>query len=176
MLKYQHVVPALVSFYIQLVKNSHQSQLFQIVVFMELEWKEPQWSEKQVQCSSLIQQLKSKLQERSTKIALVLLHKSTPVLASDDLIASERASALANACEINTKHLYVLPANDHNLIGYTVRLESAFLELAQSFYIGILKNYRSHQTSSQHQTLKVRHQFKMGFISELRLDFPTALK
>ncbi|XP_070496804.1 trafficking protein particle complex subunit 11 isoform X1 [Chironomus tepperi] len=158
MLKYQHVVPSL------------------IVVFMELEWKEPQWSEKQVQCSTMIQQLKSRLQDRATKIALVLLHKSTPVLASDDLIATERASALANACEINTKHLYVLPVNDHRLIEYTVRLESAFLELAQSFYIGILKNYRSHQTTSHHQTLKVRHQFKMGFISELRLDFPTALK
>lgn len=142
---------------------------------MELEWKEPQWSEKQVQCSTMIQQLKSKLENRQTRIALVLLHKTAPVLASDDLIATERASALANACEINTKHLYVMPMNE-NLIGYTVRLESAFLELAQSFYIGMLKNYRSHQTNSQHLTLKVRHQFKMGFISELRLDFPTALK
>lgn len=149
---------------------------FQIVVFIELEWKEAAWSEKQLQCSTMIQQLRSKLQDRQTKIALVLLHKSTPVLASDDLIATERASALANACEINTKHLYVLPVNDQNLIGYTIRLESAFLELAQSFYIGMLKNYRSHQTTSHHQTLKVRHQFKMGFISELRLDLPTALK
>lgn len=124
----------------------------------------------------MIQQLKSKLQDRQTRIALVLLHKSAPLLATDDLIASERASSLANACEINTKHLYVLPMHEHNLISYTIRLESAFLELAQSFYIGMLKNYRSNQTTSQHQTLKVRHQFKMGFISELRLDFPTALK
>jgi hypothetical protein len=124
----------------------------------------------------MIQQLKTKLQDRQTRIALVLIHKTAPVLASDDLIATERASALANACEINTKHLYVLPVSDQNLIGYTVRLESAFLELAQSFYIGMLKNYRSHQTNSQHLTLKVRHQYKMGFISELRQDFPTALK
>jgi hypothetical protein len=124
----------------------------------------------------MIQQLKSKLQDRQTRLALVLLHKSVPVLASDDMIATERAQALANACEINTKNIYVLPVNDQSLISYTIRLESAFLELAQSFYIGMLKNYRSHQTGSHHQTLKVRHQFKMGFISELRLDFSSALK
>lgn len=144
---------------------------------MELEWKDPLWSEKLVQCSTMIQQLKTKLQDRQTRIALVLLlHKTGPVLANEDMIATERASALANACEINTKNIYVLPINDQSLISYTIRLESAFLELAQSFYIGMLKNYRSHQTSSHHQTLKVRHQFKMGFISELRLDHPTALK
>lgn len=145
-------------------------------MYVELEWKEPQWSEKLVQCSTMIQQLKTKLQDRQTRIALVLLHKTAPVLANDDMIAAERVSALANSCEINTKNIYVLPFNDQSLISYTIRLESAFLELAQSFYIGMLKNYRSHQTGSHHQTLKVRHQFKMGFISELRLDLPTALK
>jgi trafficking protein particle complex subunit 11 len=124
----------------------------------------------------MIQQLKSKLQDRQIRIALVLLQKTASVVGNDDLIATERASALANACEINTKNIYVLPLNDQSLISYTIRLESAFLELAQSFYIGLLKNYRSNQTSSQHQTLKVRHQFKMGFISELRLDLATALK
>lgn len=145
-------------------------------MYIELEWKDPQWSEKLVQCSTMIQQLKTKLQDRQTRVALCLLHKTAPVLANDDMIATERASALANACEIITKNIYVLPVNDQSLISYTIRLESAFLELAQSFYIGMLKNYRSHQTGSNHQTLKVRHQFKMGFISELRLDLPTALK
>lgn len=143
---------------------------------MELEWKEAQWNEKMLQCSTLIQQLKSKLQDRQTRIALVLLQKTSSIVGNDDLIATERASALANACEINIKNIYVLPLNDQSLISYTIRLESAFLELAQSFYIGLLKNYRSNQTSSHHQTLKVRHQFKMGFISELRLDLATALK
>lgn len=158
MLKYLHVLPSL------------------IVVCVELEWKDPQWSEKQLNCSTTMQQLKAKFQDRFTKIALVLLQKSSTFLATDDLIASERSSALANICEINAKQLFVLPVNDQHLLGYTIRLESAFLELSQSFYIQMLKIYRSHQTSSSHQTLKVRHQFKMGFICELRLDFPTALK
>lgn len=159
MLKYLHVLPSL------------------IVVCVDLEWKDPNWSEKQLNCSTMMQQLKAKFQDRFTKIALVLLQKtSTTFLATDDLIATERAAALANICEMNTKQLYVLPVNDQHLLGYTIRLESAFLELSQSFYIQMLKTYRAHQTSSSHQTLKVRHQFKMGFICELRLDFPTALK
>lgn len=158
MLKYLHVLPSL------------------IVVCVELEWKDPQWSEKQLNCSTMIQQLKAKFQDRFTKIALVLLQKTSTFLATDDLVASERASALASICEINAKQLFVLPVNDQHLLGYTIRLESAFMELSQSFYIQMLKSYRSHQTSSSHQTLKVRHQFKMGFICELRLDFPIALK
>lgn len=158
MLKYTHVLPSL------------------IVVCVELEWKDPKWSENQLNCSTMMQQLKAKFQDRFTKIALVLLQKTSTFLATDDLVASERASALANICEINAKQLFVLPVNDQHLLGYTIRLESAFLELSQSFYIQMLKSYRSHQTSSSHQTLKVRHQFKMGFICELRLDFATALK
>lgn len=157
-LKYLHVLPSL------------------IVVCVDLEWKDPQWSEKQLQCSTMIQQLKAKFQDRFTKIALVLLQKTSTFLATDDLVATERAAALANICEINAKQLFVLPVNDQHLLGYTIRLESAFLELSQSFYIQMLKCYRSHQTTSSHQTLKVRHQFKMGYICELRLDFSTALK
>lgn len=157
-LKYLHVLPSL------------------IVVFVDLEWKDPQWSERQLQCSTMMQQLKTKFQDRFTKIALVLLQKTSTFLATDDLVATERAAALANICEINAKQLFVLPVNDQHLLGYTIRLESAFLELAQSFYIQMLKSYRSHQTTSSHQTLKVRHQFKMGYICELRLDFSTALK
>lgn len=150
--------------------------IFSIVVCVDLEWKDPSWSEKQLNCSTMIQQLKTKFQDRFTKIALVLLQKTSTFLATDDLVASERSAALANLCEISSKQLFVLPVNDQHLLGYTIRLESAFLELSQSFYIQMLKTYRAHQTSSSHQTLKVRHQFKQGFICELRLDFPTALK
>ena len=158
MLKYSHVIPSL------------------IVVCVDLEWKDPNWSEKQLNCSTMIQQLKAKFQDRFTKFALVLLQKTSTFLATDDLIATERAAALSNLCEINSKQLFVLPINDQHMLGYTIRLESAFLELSQSFYIQMLKSYRGHQTSSSHQTLKVRHQFKQAFICELRLDFSTASK
>lgn len=44
MLKHLHVLPAVV------------------VLFQDLEWNDSQWSEKQVQCASLIQSLKNGLQ------------------------------------------------------------------------------------------------------------------
>lgn len=85
---------------------------------------------------------------------------------------------MTNLCGINAKQLFLLPYNDPHLLGYTVRLESAFLEHAQSYYIQMLKQIRVHrdQLTGAHQTLKVRHQFKMGFLSEMRFDSSTALK
>lgn len=62
--------------------------------------------------------------------------------------------------------------------GYTLRLESAFLELAQSYYLQSSKQVRTHrdQLTSTHQELKIRHQFKLGFYAEMRIDLNTALK
>ena len=93
-------------------------------------------------------------------------------------MASERAASLTSLCGINAKQLFLLPYNDPHLLGYTIRLESAFLEHAQSYYIQMLKQIRVHrdQLTGSHQTLKVRHQFKMGFLSEMRFDSSTALK
>ncbi|CAO1400963.1 unnamed protein product [Diamesa tonsa] len=160
MLKHLHVLPSC------------------IVLFQDIEWHEPQWAEKQKNCATQIQQLKNSLQDRFTRIAIVLLQKSSQSLANDDLLASERAASLTNLCGINAKQLFLLPYNDPHLLGYTVRLESAFLEHAQSYYIQMLKQIRVHrdQLTGAHQTLKVRHQFKMGFLSEMRFDSSTALK
>jgi trafficking protein particle complex subunit 11 len=155
MLKYLHVLPSL------------------IVVFVDIEWKDQQWSEKLLNCSTMMQQLRAKFQDRSTRFTLVLLQKNSTY---EDLIASERSASLATSCEISSKQIFVLPVNDESLLNYTIRMESAFLEQSTAFYIQMLKNYRSHQTNSSHQTLKVRHQFKQGFICEMRADFSTALK
>lgn len=159
MLKHLHVLPSI------------------IIMFMEIEWSDPKWAEKQLQISNQIQQLKNSLQERNTRLAIVLLQKNSQSASSDDLLASERAANLTSNCEINAKCLFVLPYNDH-LLGYAIRLESAFLELSQSYYIQMIKQIRLHrdQLSQAHQSLRVRHQFKLGFISEIRQDFSTALK
>lgn len=63
-------------------------------------------------------------------------------------------------------------------LGYTLRLESAFLEQAQTYYTQLSKQVRMHrdQLTSTHQDLKIRHQFKLGFFSEMRQDLNTALK
>lgn len=38
----------------------------------------------------------------------------------EDVIASERAAALCNACDLSGKSLFVLPHTDH-LVGYIIR-------------------------------------------------------
>lgn len=157
MLKHLHVLPSVV------------------VLFQDIDWNDTEWSDKQLKCASLVKSLKNSLEGRNTKIAVVLLQKGPPL--PEDLLASERAANLTSMCDISAKMLFVLPHNDH-LMGYTLRLESAFLELAQSYYAQMSRQIRLHreQLTSSHQNLKIRHLFKLGFVSEMRMDFNNALK
>ncbi|KAM7354828.1 trafficking protein particle complex subunit 11 gry [Cochliomyia hominivorax] len=159
MLKHLHVLPAVV------------------VLFQDMEWNDVNWTEKQMQCAATIQSLKNSLQERNTRICLVLLQKAAPLPPGEDMLASERAASLTSACNLNSKMLFVLPHTEH-LMGYALRLESAFLDMAQSYYTLMAKRIRTHrdQLTAAHTTLKIRHQFKLGFVAEMRQDFSTALK
>lgn len=99
---------------------------------------------------------------------VVLLQKST---STDEVL-----TPLATKCDINPKMIFTLPYND-NLMGYVLRLESALLEHAQSYYLQSSKNVRAHRDQlSSHLELKIRHQFKLGFYTEMRVDKNTALK
>lgn len=93
------------------------------------------------------------------------------------MLASERVANLTSVCDINAKLIFVLTYNDH-LLGHVVRLESALLDIAQGYYTTMLKQVKSHrdQIQADHQTLRIRHQFKLGFISEMRNDWPSSLK
>ncbi|XP_013106781.1 trafficking protein particle complex subunit 11 [Stomoxys calcitrans] len=159
MLKHLHVLPAVV------------------VLFQDIEWNDAQWTEKQLQCAALLQGLKNALQERNTRICLVLLQESPPLPPGEDMLASERAASLTTACGINSKMLFILAHTEH-LVGYVLRLESAFVDMAQSYYTLMSKRIRTHrdQLTAAHTTLKIRHQFKLGFVAEIRQDFSTALK
>lgn len=46
--------------------------------------------------------------------------RRTLVFTGEDLVASERASALCHACDLSGKSLFVLPHTDH-LVGYIIR-------------------------------------------------------
>lgn len=106
-------------------------------------------------------------------MAIVLLQKN---INTDETFSSDRLSTLATKCDINPKMIFTLPYND-NLMGYTLRLESAFLEHAQSYYLQSSKFVRGHRDQlSSHLELKIRHQFKLGFHAEMRVDQNTALK
>uniref|UniRef100_A0A8C5L7B6 Trafficking protein particle complex subunit 11 n=1 Tax=Jaculus jaculus TaxID=51337 RepID=A0A8C5L7B6_JACJA len=122
-----------------------------VVVFYELDWDEPQWKEKQSECATRVEIVRQSLQGRNTKVAVVLIQKKTPLPPGEDVIASERAAALCNVCELSGKSLFVLPHTDH--------LVELFLK-----------------TNKQNLLLFVRHQFKIAFFSELKQDTQNALK
>lgn len=62
--------------------------------------------------------------------------------------------------------------------GCVIRLESAFVDFAQAYYKQMAQQVRLHrdQLTTSHQFLKIRHQFKLGFIAEMRFDYSAALK
>ncbi|XP_076160826.1 trafficking protein particle complex subunit 11 gry isoform X2 [Ptiloglossa arizonensis] len=144
-----------------------------VVVFYDLDWNDPQWNEKKMECASRVQTLRNALEGRTTKIAVVLIqHCTQPPPGSEDALASERGTAVCGACELLPKLLYILPHGDH-LLGYTSRLENALYDLAQSFYqheYRIVKGHRDQLNKNLHQHLFVRHQFKMAFLNELKQD------
>lgn len=118
------------------------------------------------------------LDGRNTRITIVLLQTNVSLPAGEDVLASERAVALCASCELNAKSLFILPHSDH-LQGYIVRLENAFYDLAQNYYhleAKTIKSHRDHLNKTTHQYLFVRHQFKMGFLYELKQDIHTAHK
>lgn len=149
-----------------------------VVVFYELDWIDPQWNEKMIECVSRVQSMRAALHDRTTRITIVLIQNTAPLPAGEDILATERASALCASCELNAKSLFILPIGDH-LQGYVARLEAAFHDLALNYYtneIKTIKSHRDHLNKATHQYLFVRHQFKMGFLSEMKQDYHTAHK
>ncbi|KAL3856772.1 hypothetical protein ACJMK2_011491 [Sinanodonta woodiana] len=149
-----------------------------VVIFFDLDWDEPLWKEKQMECATRVEIVRNALQGRGTKVSVVLIQKNAPLPPGEDVVAVERAASLCSLCDLSAKHLYVLPHTDH-LVGYTIRLENAFYDLSQSYYHGEAKKVKAHRdflNKTTHQLLFVRHQFKIAFYNELKQDTHTALK
>lgn len=149
-----------------------------ISVFYDLDWNDSQWNEKMIECASRVQSIRAALEGRNTRIVLILIQDTLPLPTGEDALATERGVALCASCELNAKALFQLPHGDH-LQGYVVRLENAFYDLAQNYYYveaRNIKSHREHLNKNTHQYLFVRHQFKMGFLNELRQDNHTAHK
>ncbi|XP_076654121.1 trafficking protein particle complex subunit 11 gry isoform X2 [Halictus rubicundus] len=150
-----------------------------VVVFYDLDWNDPQWNDKKMECATKVQTLRNALEGRNTKIAVVLIqHCTQPPPGSEDALATERATAVCGACELPPKLLYILPHGNH-LLGYTSRLENALFDLAQNFYhleYKTVKGHRDQLDKTVHQHLFVRHHFKMAFLNELKQDQSLAKK
>ncbi|MEJ1285107.1 trafficking protein particle complex 11 [Cricetulus griseus] len=143
-----------------------------VVVFYELDWDEPQWKEKQSECATRVEIVRQSLQGRNTKVAVVLIQKKTPLPPGEDIIASERAAALCNVCELSGKSLFVLPHTDH-LVGYIIRLENAFYEHAQTYYYTEIRRVKSHKeflNKTTHQICRLcfQHNTPLDAIAQFR--------
>ncbi|XP_017779460.1 PREDICTED: trafficking protein particle complex subunit 11 [Nicrophorus vespilloides] len=149
-----------------------------MVIFYDLDWNDPQWNEKMIECASRVQSIRVALEGRNTKLSVVLIQNHSVNPGDDDSHQTERVNALCTSCELNPNSLFVLPHGDH-LQGYATRLAGAFNDLAQNYYHTEIRNVKSHREHLQkqtHQYLFVRHQFKMGFLSELKQDLHGAHK
>lgn len=149
-----------------------------VVLFYDLDWNDTNWTEKKNELATKVQTTKTVLGERNVRIALVLIQSGISV-PGEDTGAAEKAATLCTACDLPAKHLFVLPHSDAHLLGYTVRLENALSEIGWSFYQGEIKGVRGHRdflNKTNHSLLFVRHQFKLGFLNELRNDPQTAIK
>ncbi|XP_056633401.1 trafficking protein particle complex subunit 11 [Diorhabda sublineata] len=165
-----------------LKKNWMKKHLYEvpavIVIFYDLDWHDPQWNEKMIECASRVQSMRAALEGRNTRLTIVLIQNCTPLPPGEDALAAERAAALCSSCELNSQSLFVLPHGDH-LQGYAIRLENAFFEFAQTYYHNETKKVKSHKehlNKNSHQYLFVRHHFKMGFLNELKQDLHMAHK
>lgn len=149
-----------------------------VVLFYDMEWNDPQWNEKIIECASKVQSIRAAVEGHATRVAVVVIQNGQSPPPSEYMLGAERAQALCSACEIQSKSLFVLPHSDH-LMGYIVRLENAFYDIAQNYYHHETKNikqHRDHLNKTTHQYLFVRHQFKLGYLNELKQDFSTAHK
>lgn len=149
-----------------------------VVIFYDMDWNDPQWNEKTIECASKVQSIRAAVEGHATRVAIVVIQSRLSPPPSEYMLGAERAQALCAACEIQSKSLFVLPHSDH-LIGYIVRLENAFYDIAQNYYHHETKNIKQHKdhlNKTTHQYLFVRHQFKLGFLNELKQDLSTAHK
>lgn len=167
-----------------LKKNWMTKHLYQlpavVAIFVQLDWNNPKLSDRIIDCANRLQAVRLSLAGRMTKLALVLIQsESTPTESSaEDVNASEAVTSLCTECEISSRALFTLPSND-DLPLTVMRLENSLHEMAQNYYHLEIKNIRGHRemiNKSTHLYLFVRHQYKLGFLNELKSDFHAAYK
>ncbi|KAK0416647.1 hypothetical protein QR680_012607 [Steinernema hermaphroditum] len=146
-----------------------------IVVFIDLDWNHSSWSEKKTECESKICSLRQSIGEQSaTRLALVLLQSRLP---SDDALSAERNTELCSQCRITQKQLFTLPiTNPEHAKNSVVRLVQALHEMCQQFYQQTIRAVRARAIPNNYPNLLIRQQFKLAFLSELRMDTHTALR
>ncbi|KAI6216052.1 hypothetical protein M3Y94_00458000 [Aphelenchoides besseyi] len=146
-----------------------------IVLFVDLNWNHPSWSEKKMECESKIASLRQSVAYRETRIILVLIQTAKLPGSGEDSTSKDRAVELGGACQLSEKQLYIFPQNEnHDLVAS--RLDGIFYENGLLFYQAVLRKVRSRAIPNNHNNLLIRQQFKLGFLSEMRQDTHSALR
>ncbi|RWS25678.1 trafficking protein particle complex subunit 11-like protein, partial [Leptotrombidium deliense] len=167
-----------------LKSNWLHKHLFEVpsvaLLFIDLEWSDPNWETASSECASKVEQLKRQLTGRNTRIALVLVQENLTFPGVDDSLPTERAAHLCSVCDLSPKSLFVLPLLDHqHFTGFVLRMETAIFELAKGYYqyeAKIIKAHKEHLNKTTHQLLFVRHMFKIAFLNEIKQEIQTAIK
>jgi hypothetical protein len=149
------------------------------VVFFELDWNEPNWKEKEMECATKLELVRQSLQERSTRVILILIQKHPNIPNDgDNGVARERYPSLCAACSIKNNYLFLLHAE--HLTGYINKLEGdAFSEPTQLYYtleIKSVKAKRDALVKVTHQFLFVRLAMKIAFFNEMKQDLFKAIE
>lgn len=130
-------------------------------------------------CAEKVHKMKQQLNGRNSRVILVLIQRAAS-LPGENTMASERLTALCNNVQIPPNSLLVLQLSDmQRLAEIFRRLEGAFAEVAKQYYQNaskLIRNYRDSLNKTTHSLLFVRHQFKLGFYSEIKQDPGGALK
>lgn len=155
-----------------------------VVIFYELDWNDPLFKDKQNDLKEKLDMVRRSLEGRGAAISVVLLQNKNSFPTVDDVYSSERDQLANNLCtnlEIAKRSLCVLPVLPlpDNLSAWIDRLEQTFIESSQNYYANEIRTVRKHKETLNnitHQLLHIRHQFKIGFFSELKQDINTAVK
>ncbi|CAF4925577.1 unnamed protein product [Rotaria sp. Silwood1] len=155
-----------------------------IVIFFELDWNDSLFKDKQIELKNKIDMVRTNLDARAAAISVVLLQNKNSFPTVDDVYSSERdqmANTLCNYFDIPKRSLCVLPVlpQPDNLSAWIDRLEQTFIESSQNYYTNEIRRVKKHKETLNnitHQLLHIRHQFKVGFFSELKQDIPSAVK
>uniref|UniRef100_A0A7E4VLU6 Trafficking protein particle complex subunit 11 n=1 Tax=Panagrellus redivivus TaxID=6233 RepID=A0A7E4VLU6_PANRE len=141
-----------------------------ILIFMDLEWDDPNFAEKKTECESKINSLRQTVGCAEVRFLLVLIQKKTSHGSQ-----TERINELCSVCGLTSHHLRVLYVAEGIKPQVVLSIKKTVSELSQQFYEAIIKKIRTRRVPENHLNLMIKNNFKLGFISELRSDLTYAM-
>ncbi|TVU28245.1 hypothetical protein EJB05_19755 [Eragrostis curvula] len=127
-----------------------------------------------LQACSDLENLKSVIQGKNTKLVVVLVQSQ-----AGDELSEDVTVALRKRAEIDSKHLVVLVENDETEWNRSLnKLKNVFTELCSAFYKeeGRRIKARIEKRNFASVELSIRYCFKVAIYAEFRRDWPEALK